>query len=227
MFPSTPVEFLEEQAEELAGKPVALERFIGEHLSRNSEPPDYWRPRVIAIKTETAEKEPQNVENREEALDHNLNDQGLNNDNIEDVTDPQPGTSRDAYPKAGPSKQSETIDLTEKPIENPAANNETDETDATNKQTAVEEMTEEDMANKRLETLVTLFPQTDPEFLHEKAVEFGSDKDKMNRWIEESIENGTAKEFPSRADYEKRQNEANLLDKYSGKQIIHLTPCWP
>ena len=131
----------------------------------------------FAIKTKSADKEPQNVEDPEdpeEALDHNFNDQGLNYDNFEDVTNPKPGTSRDAYPKPGPSKQNETI-------ENPAPKDDVDETDA-------EEMTEEDMANKRLETLVTLFPQTDPEFLHKKAMEFGSDEDKMNQWIEESIE---------------------------------------
>ena len=32
MFPETVTEYLEEQAEELAGKPAALERFITEHL---------------------------------------------------------------------------------------------------------------------------------------------------------------------------------------------------
>ena len=46
MFPTTPIEYLEEQAEELAGKPAALERFITEHLGRNSQPPDYWQAKV-------------------------------------------------------------------------------------------------------------------------------------------------------------------------------------
>ena len=49
MFPTTPNEYLEEQAEELAGKPAALERFITEHLNRNSQPPDYWQPKVQTV----------------------------------------------------------------------------------------------------------------------------------------------------------------------------------
>ncbi len=44
MFPDTPVEFLEEQAEELAGKPAATDRFITELLSRDCKPPEYWTP---------------------------------------------------------------------------------------------------------------------------------------------------------------------------------------
>ena len=51
MFPETVTEYLEEQAEELAGKPAALERFITEHLARNSEPPDYWQPKVQSVTT--------------------------------------------------------------------------------------------------------------------------------------------------------------------------------
>lgn len=46
MFPTTPTDFLEDQAEELAGKPVALERFISEHLSRDCQVPDYWKPKI-------------------------------------------------------------------------------------------------------------------------------------------------------------------------------------
>lgn len=119
-------------------------------------------------------------------------------DNVEE-NDPQPG------PSSTTKINQETIDLTDG--KEPSQDN--------------EEVSEEDMANKRLETLVTLFPQTDPEFLHGKAVEFGSDKDQMNRWIEDSIENNAAKEFPSRADYEKRQKEAEMLDKYSGHVTVN------
>ena len=57
MFPTTCREYLEEQAEELCGKPIALERFISEHLARNSQPPDYWQPRVQTIKTEQQESD--------------------------------------------------------------------------------------------------------------------------------------------------------------------------
>ncbi|TRY62087.1 hypothetical protein TCAL_11326 [Tigriopus californicus] len=46
MFPGTPVEYLVEQADELAGKPAAIERFIMELLARESKPPDYWVPKA-------------------------------------------------------------------------------------------------------------------------------------------------------------------------------------
>ena len=85
MFPDTRTEYLEEQAEELAGKPVALDRFISEHLARDSQPPDYWRPRVEAIKSE-----PQTIEENlavsaatdsiepSSILNLNQDDQGVN-----------------------------------------------------------------------------------------------------------------------------------------------------
>ena len=49
MFPTTHTEFLGEQAKELCDKPIALERFISEHLARNSQPPDYWQPQNETI----------------------------------------------------------------------------------------------------------------------------------------------------------------------------------
>ena len=41
------------------------------------------------------------------------------------------------------------------------------------------EETEEDKANKRLRTLESLFPDTDPEFLHGKAVEIGDNEENI------------------------------------------------
>ena len=76
------------------------------------------------------------------------------------------------------------------------------------------------MANKRLEHLIDLFPQADPEFLHQKVVEFGNDKDQMTVWITEIIENKGDKDFPSRKDYEARQKEAELMEKYSGQVTV-------
>ena len=60
---------------------MALERFISEHLARDSRPPDYWRPRVEAIKTE-----PQTIEENlttdsiepSSILNLNQDDQGVN-----------------------------------------------------------------------------------------------------------------------------------------------------
>ena len=86
MFPTTCPDYLEEQAEELAGKPTALDRFITEHLARNSQPPDYWHPRIETIKTEPEQPA---VEDSETAasdsliepssvLNLNQDDQGVN-----------------------------------------------------------------------------------------------------------------------------------------------------
>ena len=49
MFPDTPVAYLEEQVEDLAGRPAATERFIGELLERGAQPPLGWTPRVVAV----------------------------------------------------------------------------------------------------------------------------------------------------------------------------------
>ena len=85
---------------------------------------------------------------------------------------------------------------------------------------AIVEETEEDKANKRLRTLESLFPDTDPEFLHQKAVEIGDNEEEMNRWIGEAIENKSAKEFPSRSDYEERRKNAEMQEKYSGQVTV-------
>ena len=247
MFPTTCSEYLEEQAEELAGKPTALDRFITEHLARNSQPPDYWQPRIETIKTE-----PEPVEVSETAtasdsliepssvLNLNQDDQGVNMTirAMEVVTDPQPGTSSSS--KSLPAAVSrklmtidETIDLTghmspppapptvgmaKEPIDEPllAGNAAVPQPEPV----AVVEETEEDKANKRLVTLESLFPEVDPEFLHQRAVEIGDNPQQMEQWIAESIENNSAKEFPSRSDYEKRQKNAQMQEKYSGQVTV-------
>ena len=81
---------------------------------------------------------------------------------------------------------------------------------------------EEDRANKRLETLVTLFPLVDPEFLHAKAVEFGENEGQMNTWVQQTLDNNLANDFPKRSDYEKRQKEAEMLEKYSGQVTVQV-----
>ena len=35
--------------------------------------------------------------------------------------------------------------------------------------------------------LKNLFPDSDSEFLHQKAIEFSEDKEKMNQWIEQQL----------------------------------------
>ena len=81
--------------------------------------------------------------------------------------------------------------------------------------------TEEDKANKRLMTLSTLFPSVDPEFLHQKGVEFGFEagsEQALNQWIDANIDKGY-KEFPTRSDYEKREKERELISKYQVRQF--------
>ncbi len=70
--------------------------------------------------------------------------------------------------------------------------------------------------NATLMTLQNLFPQTDPEFLHQKVLEFVGDDGALNGWINEGLEH-KGSEFPSRAEYDKRQEEAQLQEKYSRK----------
>ena len=57
---------------------------------------------------------------------------------------------------------------------------------------------EDDEVIKKLRTLESLFPDTDPGFLHQKVLEIGDDDLKFNQWIEEFIENNSAKDFPKK-----------------------------
>ena len=258
MFPETVTEYLEEQAEELAGKPAALERFITEHLARNSEPPDYWQPKVQTVTTKI-EPNSDVIENAG-VLNLSREDQGTNmtmdamdndDDEVDNILPPRPQTSEStpdltdsvelptpmdnseipAVPDIGPDPKpgtsqhtpivqqqnnanNETIDLTDgielEPEPGPSgSNNQVD--------------SEEDRANKRLETLVTLFPLVDPEFLHAKAVEFGENEGQMNTWVQQTLDNNLANDFPKRSDYEKRQKEAEMLEKYSGQVTVQVS----
>ena len=58
MFPATSPEFLREQAEELAGNSAGIERFISDHLDRDSEPPENWKSK------ETDSQVSQNLQKR-------------------------------------------------------------------------------------------------------------------------------------------------------------------
>jgi hypothetical protein len=113
------------------------------------------------------------------------------------VYTPKPGTS------CQQQQLNETIDLTDGAHASKSDSKETETAACSSSSNIVEN--KEDLANKLLETLVTLFPQTDPEFLHARAVEFGKNEEQMNAWIQEAVENNSAPTFPSRKDYEKRQ----------------------
>ena len=145
-----------------------------------------------------------------------------NNDHIKDSNleknTPESTNDNEGDPKPGTSKQfgiNETIDLTDGIDDDRNLHSEPGPSGSN-----IQLESEEDRANKRLETLVTLFPHADPEFLHAKAVEFGDNEDQMTRWIQETMENNTANEFHYRKDYEKRQREAEMLEKYSGQVTV-------
>jgi len=61
----------------------------------------------------------------------------------------------------------------------------------------------EDEVQRKLSHLVSVFPNTDPEFLNEKVLEFADKEEEMVRWIDETLENKAAG-LPTRKDYEKR-----------------------
>ena len=71
---------------------------------------------------------------------------------------------------------------------------------------------------RKLDQLVSFFPQIDPEFLHEKANEF-EDENQMQEWIDEILEKNSQDSFPSRTDYEERQRETEILEKYSNLSV--------
>ena len=83
----------------------------------------------------------------------------------------------------------------------------------------------EDEAQRKLSHLVSVFPNTDPEFLHEKVLEFADKEDQMARWIDETLEN-KADGLPTRKDYEKRVKVKAVIDFLPGfpcnEKLRHL-----
>lgn len=223
MFPDTPVEYLVEQADELAGKPAAIERFIMELLARESKPPDYWVPK--------AERPPDlGFPLGANAVAGPLAPPGSSLANGDEILFPVDGGT---YPNQLPLAMDETkerlkmdlldwqappnhfdeallpvhpgepiIDLPEEVVEDDALAGPSNEEN------------QEDKNKSRFSTVEILFPRADPEFLHQKVLEFEKDDEAFNRWVNESLEN-KGNDFPTREAYEKRQEEAELLQKYS------------
>lgn len=251
MFPNTPVEYLEEMAEELAGKPIATERFISELLARDSKPPDFWNPIDKTI-ANIKDEQPMIMGQPNTAVNLNKEDQGLNmtmdaitdqsldlqddfrelspgpsdaiTDGVldlqEDFREPRPGPSSGQGSSGGPTPMPSEPE-SPKPGPSTKVNDTIDLTDNGPKETKDgPEDNEEDMANKKLEHLIDLFPNADPEFLHQKVVELAKDRERWEGWISETIENKSDKDFPSRKDYEQRQKEAEMMEKYSGQVTV-------
>ena len=73
--------------------------------------------------------------------------------------------------------------------------------------TDTEEEKREQQMDKRVQNLLSLFPQKDPEYLRAKNNEFGLDTagaTAFEAWVLEVVENG-GKNLPSREDYDKRK----------------------
>ena len=64
--------------------------------------------------------------------------------------------------------------------------------------------TEEEKIERHFANLEELFPDTDPEFLHERARDLYTDEKLFQEFIVEGFET-KAKNFPTRKEYEKRR----------------------
>jgi hypothetical protein len=62
---------------------------------------------------------------------------------------------------------------------------------------------DEDKVERQLGHLVSVFPETDPEFLHRKVIEFADKEAEFAAWIDATLEKGVD-DLPTRKDYEKR-----------------------
>ena len=162
MFPDAPLEYLEEQVPDLAGKPAATERFINGLLEGGSLPPEDWRAgqKVPLIATEETT---------------------VNGSKTEPIL------IEETEPVAGPSH------------------------------TRVE--TDEEKIEHHFTVLEQHFPDTDPEFLHERARDMGGDEMLLQEFMDEAFES-EGKHFPTRKEYDKRREHALLVDKYSKQMSV-------
>ena len=99
--------------------------------------------------------------------------------------------------------------------ENQLPNNSVIRPDSTSNHAEVTEESEEEkreqQMDKRVQNLLSLFPQKDPEYLRTKNNEFGLDAagaTAFEAWVLEVVENG-GKDLPSREDYDKRKKVRN------------------
>ena len=184
MFPDTPQIFLQEQAEELVGKPAAIDRFVTEHLARECQPPDYWVPKpqahgyeqIIVKNNEQPKGQDQARETIIEAIEANV-----------------------------PPAVAEVVAVTE-----PVAPIDVEEDNRSVDGNIDNVETEEEKTQKKWSTLQVLFPQTDPEFLHLKLIELNGNEEAINRWVEAGIES-KGKDFPTKEAYEQRQKVSLIV----------------
>ena len=126
---------------------------------------------------------------------HNISDNKNTPNEVDAIGEPIPGPS-------GTQKRLEPNEnLNRNTISTPdSSNNSVEVTDTE------EEKREQEM-DKRVQNLLSLFPQKDPEYLRTKNNEFGLDlagATAFEAWVLEVVENG-GKDLPSREDYDKRK----------------------
>ena len=110
-------------------------------------------------------------------------------------------------PVPGPSGTQKRSGLNEPLVENIATAPPDSSNDSVVEPTDTEEEKREQQMDKRVQNLLSLFPQKDPEYLRAKNNEFGLDTTgatAFEAWVLEVVENG-GKNLPSREDYDKRK----------------------
>ena len=81
---------------------------------------------------------------------------------------------------------------------------------------------DEDKVERQLGHLVSVFPETDPEFLHRKVIEFADKEAEFAAWIDATLEKGVD-DLPTRKDYEKRLKVIIIIVLFLQSHASYLT----
>ncbi|XP_040566708.1 uncharacterized protein [Lepeophtheirus salmonis] len=67
------------------------------------------------------------------------------------------------------------------------------------------------------QTVMKIFPKVDPQFLYEKVLEYHGRDSEFQGWISQILEGNSSGSLPSFADYEKRLQQEELIQKFSSE----------
>jgi len=275
MFPDAPVEYLEQECQDIIGKPMAIDRFVVRLAASNGQPPDNWQhqpgvenkasrkrhiPEVLTVCDSDDEPWEAKAAKTSGKGEQQLLEADETHEEVPTTTEtanggPVPGPS---HVMAGTSTGSTSHEVRElvltlaaifpdtslsfledhcKNLVGKPADIDRFVTDlATSDPQPLEECflvdvlshpwteTEEHKADQRLVNLIAMFPSVDPEFLQNKANEFSYDdgsEDALLRWINTNIDKGY-KNFPTRADYEKRTEQLEMLKQKANMSINEI-----
>ena len=224
MFPNASKQYLEEHIPNIVGNPAATDEFISNmlsvaRLSREAEDQDLhktgdpqeppchgpWRfcgPDVELERRVDAEAEEKddlcllrstfNHDYSSSSVDDDIEGKGVEEAEIDE-------------PIAGPSNARNEIEQVPEPVAGPS--------------TVERVETEEEKIQRQFLHLEECFPDTDPEFLYERARYLYLDETALNSFVDEAIES-RGKNFPTREDYEKRREHELVLEKYSKEMSV-------